>query len=102
VQRTPVNTECKLMLLTHAFEPLNCIAVGFHTHFFNQQSRHAIERLGAKLDGVIRNHRIMPNGTLRDSCVYSIIASEWPTVRSHLRWLLRANESALPNSYGSL
>jgi len=85
VQRTALNTECKLMLLTHAFENLNCIAVEFRTHFFNQQSRRAIERLGAKLDGVLRNHRRSSDGTLRDTCVYSIIASEWPTVRSHLR-----------------
>lgn len=85
VQRTALNTECKLMLLTHAFENLNCIAVEFRTHFFNHQSRRAIERLGAKLDGVLRNHRRSSDGTLRDTCVYSIIASEWPTVRSHLR-----------------
>ena len=85
VQRTSINTECKLMLLTHAFENLNCIAVEFRTHFFNHQSRRAIERLGAKLDGVLRNHRRSSDGTLRDTCVYSIIASEWPTVRSHLR-----------------
>jgi RimJ/RimL family protein N-acetyltransferase len=84
VQRTAVNTECKLMLLRHAFEALNCIAVEFRTHFFNAQSRRAIERLGAKLDGVLRNHRLSVDGTLRDTCVYSIIASEWPTVRSHL------------------
>jgi len=85
VQRTAINTECKLMLLTHAFENLNCIAVEFRTHFFNHQSRRAIERLGAKLDGVLRNHRRSSDGTLRDTCVYSIIASEWLTVRSHLR-----------------
>ncbi len=85
VQRTAINTECKLMLLTHAFENLNCIAVEFRTHFFNHQSRRAIERLGAKLDGILRNHRRSSDGTLRDTCVYSIIASEWPTVRSHLR-----------------
>ena len=85
VQRTAINTECKLMLMTHAFENLNCIAVEFRTHFFNHQSRRAIERLGAKLDGILRNHRRSSDGTLRDTCVYSIIASEWPTVRSHLR-----------------
>ncbi len=90
VQRTRVNSECKLLLLTHAFESLDCIAVEFRTHFFNQQSRRAIERLGAKLDGMLRNHQIAPNGTLRDTCVYSIIASEWPTVRTHLRLLLNA------------
>jgi RimJ/RimL family protein N-acetyltransferase len=85
VQRSPLNTECKLMLLTHAFEKLGCIGVEFRTHFFNHQSRRAIERLGAKLDGILRNHRRSSDGTLRDTCVYSIIASEWPTVRSHLR-----------------
>lgn len=85
VQRTALNTECKLLLLSHAFEQLGCIAVEFRTHFFNYQSRRAIERLGAKLDGILRNHRRSSDGTLRDTCVYSIIESEWPTVRSHLR-----------------
>ncbi|MBN9289090.1 MAG: GNAT family N-acetyltransferase [Gammaproteobacteria bacterium] len=85
VQRTALNTECKLMMLTYAFETLNCIAVEFRTHFFNEQSRKAIERIGAKLDGILRNHMIMPNNTLRDTCVYSIIASEWPTVKAHLK-----------------
>lgn len=88
VQRGPLNTECKLMLLRHAFESLGCIAVEFRTHFFNQQSRRAIERLGAKLDGILRNHARTPNGALRDTCVYSIIASEWPTVAAHLQWQL--------------
>jgi RimJ/RimL family protein N-acetyltransferase len=91
MQRTAVNTECKLLLLTHAFESLNCIAVEFRTHFFNQPSRRAIERLGAKLDGVLRNHKITENGTLRDTCVYSVIAGEWPAVKAHLSWLLRAH-----------
>ncbi len=88
VQRTPINTECKLLLLTHAFEQLNCIAVEFRTHVMNVQSRRAIERLGAKLDGILRNHMTMPNGTLRDTAVYSIIASEWPMVKAHLTWQL--------------
>ncbi|HLU00805.1 MAG TPA: GNAT family protein [Burkholderiaceae bacterium] len=88
VQRTPLNTEAKLLLLGHAFDTLNCLAVEFRTHFFNHTSRRAIERLGAKLDGVLRNHQRTPNGTLRDTCVYSIIASEWPTVRAHLEWKL--------------
>jgi RimJ/RimL family protein N-acetyltransferase len=88
VQRTQLNTQCKLLLLAHAFETLNCIAVEFRTHIFNHQSRAAIERLGAKLDGILRNHRIASNGTLRDTCVYSIIASEWPTVKAHLSWEL--------------
>jgi RimJ/RimL family protein N-acetyltransferase len=88
VQRSPLNTECKLMLLGHAFEALDCIAVEFRTHFFNAQSRRAIERLGARLDGVLRNHSVMPNGTLRDTAVYSIIRGEWPTVKAHLQWQL--------------
>ena len=87
-QRGPFNTECKWLLLGHAFEVLDCIAVEFRTHFFNQQSRRAIERLGAKLDGVLRCHQRAPNGTLRDTCVYSIVACEWPTVKAHLRWQL--------------
>jgi RimJ/RimL family protein N-acetyltransferase len=88
VQRSALNTECKLMLLTYAFETLDCIAVEFRTHIANRQSRAGIERLGAKLDGILRNHQIMPNGTLRDTCVYSIINSEWPVVKAHLEWQL--------------
>ena len=86
VQRTGLNTECKRLLLAHAFETLDCIAVEFRTHAFNHQSRRAIKRLGAKLDGVLRSHQIASNGTLRDTYVYSIIASEWPTVKAHLIW----------------
>jgi RimJ/RimL family protein N-acetyltransferase len=88
VQRSGLNTEAKLLLLGHAFDTLDCIAVELRTHFMNHQSRRAIERLGAKLDGILRSHQIAPNGTLRDTCVYSIIAPEWPTVRAHLQWLL--------------
>lgn len=88
VQRTALNTECKLMLLGLAFEAQGCIAVEFRTHFFNQQSRRGIERLGAKLDGILRNHQRAGNGTLRDTCVYSITADEWPTVKAHLRFQL--------------
>jgi N-acetyltransferase len=88
VQRSALNTQCKLLLLTHAFDKLDCIAVEFRTHFFNQQSRRGIERLGAKLDGILRSHQLAPNGTLRDTVVYSIIASEWPTVRAHLNYQL--------------
>ncbi len=88
VQRSALNTQCKLLLLTHAFDKLDCIAVEFRTHFFNHQSRRGIERLGAKLDGILRSHQIAPNGTLRDTVVYSIIASEWPTVRAHLNYQL--------------
>jgi len=84
VQRSGLNTQCKLLLLGHAFETLDCIAVEFRTHFFNQQSRRAIERLGAKQDGILRSHQLAPNGTLRDTVVYSIIAAEWPTVKAHL------------------
>ena len=86
VQRTALNTQCKLLLLQHAFEKLNCIAVEFRTHFFNHQSRRAIERLGAKQDGIMRNHQIAPNGTLRDTVVYSILPNEWPTVKAHLTY----------------
>jgi len=88
VQRSAVNTQCKLLLLAHAFERLDCIAVEFRTHFFNHQSRRGIERLGAKQDGILRSHQIAPNGTLRDTVVYSIIASEWPTVKAHLNYQL--------------
>jgi N-acetyltransferase len=85
VQRTPLNTECKLMLLTHAFETLNCTSVEFRTHVLNHQSRRAIERLGARLDGILRNETRTRDGNLRDTCCYSIIAGEWPTVRTHLK-----------------
>ncbi len=89
VQRGPLNTEAKLLLLTHAFEALDCIAVEFRTHFLNHQSRRAIERLGgAKLDGVLRNHITMENKTLRDTAVYSILPTEWPAVKANLIWQL--------------
>ena len=88
VQRSPFNTECKLLLLQHAFEELDCVCVEFRTHFINSQSRQAIERLGAKLDGILRSNMVMANGTIRDTAVYSIIASEWPTVKVHLQWQL--------------
>jgi N-acetyltransferase len=88
VQRSPLNTECKLMLLAHAFDTLDCIAVEFRTHRLNTPSRRAIERLGAQLDGMLRSHQISPNGSLRDTAVYSIIAAEWPTVRAHLQFQL--------------
>lgn len=90
VQRTPLNTECKLMLLGHAFETLGCIAVEFRTHFMNRQSRAAIERLGAKLDGVLRSHQRTADGSLRDTAVYSIIECEWPTVKTNLQHRLSA------------
>lgn len=88
VQRSALNTQCKLLLLTHAFETLDCIAVEFRTHFFNHASRRGIERLGAKQDGILRNLQVSSNGTLRDTVVYSIIASEWPTVKTHLTFQL--------------
>ena len=88
VQRTPLNTECKRLLLAHAFDALDCIAVEFRTHRFNQQSRRAIERLGAQQDGILRNHQRASNGSLRDTVVYSITADEWPTVRTHLDFQL--------------
>ena len=88
MQRSLLNTQAKRLLLAHAFEALGCIAVEFRTHRFNQQSRRAIERLGAQLDGILRNHQRAGNGTLRDTAVYSITANEWPTVRAHLDFQL--------------
>ena len=88
VQRGPINTECKLLLLTHAFEKLQCIAVEFRTHWFNHASRTAIERLGAKQDGVLRNHQVSADGRKRDTVVFSIIDGEWPAVKRHLRYQL--------------
>jgi RimJ/RimL family protein N-acetyltransferase len=88
VQRGPINTECKLLLLTHAFEKLRCIAVEFRTHWFNHASRTAIARLGAKQDGVLRNHQLSADGSKRDTVVFSIIDGEWPAVKQHLRYQL--------------
>jgi len=88
MQRTAINTECKLLLLTHAFEKLSCIAVEFRTHWFNHASREAIARLGAKQDAVLRNHQISSDGSYRDTVVFSIIESEWPAVKRHLQWQL--------------
>ena len=87
-QRTSINTECKLLLLTHAFEALGCIAIEFRTHWFNHASRAAILRLGAKQDGVLRSHQLMPDGSRRDTVVFSIVDGEWPAVKAHLRFLL--------------
>ena len=87
-QRTGLNTEAKLLMLAHAFDHLDCLAVEFRTHVLNHQSRRAIERLGARLDGILRCHQRMRDGTIRDSCVYSITAGEWPAVRAHLTWQL--------------
>lgn len=88
-QRTGVNTECKLALLTHAFENLNCNAVEFRTHYFNTASRNAIARLGAKQDGILRNHRMDKDGALRDTVVFSILKNEWPVVKKSLKHRLK-------------
>ncbi|WP_224815592.1 GNAT family N-acetyltransferase [Hasllibacter sp. MH4015] len=87
-QRGPLNTEAKRLLLGHAFEVWDCEAVEFRTHRLNLQSRRAIERLGAQLDGILRAHMRMADGSLRDTACYSVIRSEWPTVRAHLDWLI--------------
>ena len=92
VQRTGVNTEAKLMLLTHAFETLGCACVQIRTDSLNRRSQAAIERLGAKRDGVLRGHQVMADGRLRDTVVYSILAHEWPGVRQNLTYLLARNE----------
>src|SRR5690606_41330125 len=86
VQRTGLNTECKYLLLQHAFETLGCIAVEFRTHFHNRPSREAILRLGAKQDGILRNHRVDERGNLRDTVVFSIIDSEWRPDRTGLEF----------------
>ena len=88
-QRTAVNTAAKLLLLGHAFEECDAIAVEFRTHWHNRQSREAIARLGAKQDGILRNHRLGPDSTLRDTVVFSILPSEWPAVRLGLQERLR-------------
>ncbi len=87
-QRTAANTETKLLLLRHAFETMHCIAVEFRTHWLNLRSRAAIARLGAKQDGVLRNHRLMPDGSYRDSVVFSIVEAEWLSVKQHLMFRL--------------
>lgn len=91
VQRSAVNTECKHLLLAHAFETLGCIAVEFRTHWHNRRSRAAIARLGAKQDGVLRNHRILADGSYRDTVVFSILESEWPAVKNTLTFQLERN-----------
>jgi len=92
VQRTGLNTACKLLMLTHAFETLGAIAVEFRTHVINMQSRRAIERLGARLDGILRAHMIMDNGTIRDTAVYSITAADWPTIKAHLEFQMTRHQ----------
>lgn len=88
VQRSGVNTEAKRMLLAHAFDVLGCVCVQFRTDWFNRPSRRAIERLGAKQDGVLRAQRVMPDGRIRDTVVYSVIDGEWPGVRRNLEFML--------------
>lgn len=90
-RRTGVNSETKLLMLGHAFDELGCVAVEFRTHFFNTTSRAAIERLGAKLDGILRSHQVLPDGSRRDTVVYSILDIEWPAVRNNLRYRLDRN-----------
>jgi RimJ/RimL family protein N-acetyltransferase len=92
VQRSSANTEAKLLLLGHAFERLRCLGVELRTHHLNVASRRAIERLGARLDGILRHHQVMPDGSLRDTCVYSIVAPEWPAVRNNLTFRLSRRE----------
>jgi len=83
-----VNSETKLLMLGHAFDRLGCVAVEFRTHFFNFASRMAIEKLGAKLDGILRSHQVLPDGSRRDTVVYSILDIEWPSVRNNLHYRL--------------
>ena len=94
VQRSGVNTEAKWLLLRHAFETLHCIRVELRTHWHNQTSRAAIARLGAKQDGVLRNDRILSDGSYRDTVVFSIIESEWPAVNRHLAFKLEQGNNA--------
>ena len=92
-QRTHVNTACKLLLFEHGFDGLGCKVVGLRTDNFNYASQRAIERLGAKRDGVIRHHQARRDGTARDSYMYSVLAHEWPDVRRHLRLRLSRNDA---------
>jgi N-acetyltransferase len=92
-QRTSVNTTCKLLLLAHAFDTLGCQVVGLRTDNFNFRSQRAIEGLGAKKDGVLRHHAMRRDGSVRDSVLYSILATEWPDVRKHLEGRLARNAS---------
>ncbi|HZX79271.1 GNAT family N-acetyltransferase [Lysobacter sp.] len=93
VQRTGLNTEAKLLLLTHAFETMGCICVGFETSWFNHASRAAIARLGAKQDGVLRSHRRHADGSVRDTVAFSIIESEWPAVKRNLLHRLERHDT---------
>ena len=93
MQRTHVNSACKLLLFAHAFESLKCKVVGLRTDNFNFRSQRAIEALGAKKDGVIRHHWPRRDGTVRDTVLYSVLAHEWPDVKRHLEFRLRRNET---------
>ncbi len=97
MQRTHVNTTCKLLLMEHAFDTLGCHVVGWRTDNFNFASQRAIERLGAKKDGVIRGHALRRDGTIRDTVMYSLRAGEWPEVRAHLLYLLDKPRNNPPN-----
>ncbi len=88
-QRTHINTESKYLLLKYAFEQLECVTIELRTHILNHQSRKAIERLGAKFDGILRNHMYTRTGELRDTCIYSIIINEWPMIKRHLEWQMQ-------------
>lgn len=90
-QRTPVNTEAKLLMLAHAFETMQLNRVEFLTDYLNQRSRHAILRLGAKEEGILRNHKVLPNGRIRDSVVFSVIENEWPGIKQNLQSKLQAH-----------
>jgi len=94
MQRSHVNTACKLLLMEHAFERLHCAAVGFRTDNFNFRSQRAIEALGAKKDGVVRHHAPRRDGTIRDTVIYSILATEWPDVKRHLELRLRRHRDS--------
>jgi amino-acid acetyltransferase len=85
-QNTAVNADCKLTLMGHAFEQLDCLSVFFTTNSFNRESRRALESLGAHLDGILRGHQILDNGIVRDTCVYSVLRHEWPAVKNHLHY----------------
>lgn len=91
-QRSHVNTACKLLLLAHAFDALGCKVVGLRTDRFNFSSRRAIEALGANRDGILRHHAVRADGSVRDTVMYSILASEWPDVRRHLEFRLDRNQ----------
>jgi RimJ/RimL family protein N-acetyltransferase len=93
-QRSHVNTECKLLLMTHAFETLHVQLVGWRTDNFNFASQRAIERLGARRDGVLRHHALRRDGTVRDTVMYSLTAGEWPEVKAQLRWQLERSRPA--------